>query len=421
MNSNKDNTNKEYKPAASSLATTASTPGAVHVDVSSMKGQQAFQKTKDLTDGPKYFLEDDEKPVPSGLEQDSVSSKRDSGQSRNDKELKELGKPKKSMAIVNEKLKKGGTPRSWQRQENRRARIVSPTLREDAKPPSVSTAVGTVRKEGESSEEEEKQEIADSLSADALLLEAAAGAVDDYDSMDDDDRPGAVAVSGPGGSSSSANNHPPPLTTNNEDLKKEKSSQLLLEASLVEEGRGDVVEAMEVKPEAPPTAWQRYKYYVFGLACVATTVAIVLGVTLSSQENNEPLPIRPPIESPTLPPTETLSDFEFLRQLFLPISSEDALADPTSPQYQAMNWLADVDSFPINFQNTSTHSILTERYVLVVLYFSTGGPHWNDNLNFLSNYSICEWPNIGEDESLATTTNEVDCVDGSVVKITIGN
>jgi hypothetical protein len=197
MNSNKDNTNKEYKPAASSLATTASTPGAVHVDVSSMKGQQAFQKTKDLTDGPKYYLEDDEQPIPSGLEQDSVSSKRDSGQSRNDKELKQLGKPKKNMAIVDEKLKKGGTPRSWQRQENRRARIVSPTLREDAKPPSVSTAVGTVRKEGESSEEEEKQEIADSLSADALLLEAAAGAVDDYDSMDDDDRPGAaVAVSG---------------------------------------------------------------------------------------------------------------------------------------------------------------------------------------------------------------------------------
>jgi hypothetical protein len=66
-------------------------------------------------------------------------------------------------------------------------------------------------------------------------------------------------------------------------------------------------------------------------------------------------------------------------------------------------------------------SVLVERYVMAVLYFSTGGPKWSDDLRFLSNYSICEWPNIGEDESQLTTTNEVDCDDnGQVSKLSIG-
>ena len=58
-----DTTNKDStKPAATSVATNASTPGAVRADVSSgVKGQQAFQKTKDLSDGPKHHAEDDEK------------------------------------------------------------------------------------------------------------------------------------------------------------------------------------------------------------------------------------------------------------------------------------------------------------------------------------------------------------------------
>ena len=139
---------QDTKQAATSAATNTSTPGAVHVDVSSMKGQQAFQKTKVSTGGPTYYLEDaeqltsgleqesvsskraavglesqkatnvltdgptyyfeDDKKLQSGLEEESVSSKRASGQSHNDKVLKQLGKPKKTnaVAIADEKLKK---------------------------------------------------------------------------------------------------------------------------------------------------------------------------------------------------------------------------------------------------------------------------------------------------------------------------
>ena len=74
-----NNDNKDNNPAATTFATNASTLGAVHVYVSSVKGQQVFHKTKDLTDGPKYYLEDDEKLA--GLELDSVASNRASERS----------------------------------------------------------------------------------------------------------------------------------------------------------------------------------------------------------------------------------------------------------------------------------------------------------------------------------------------------
>ena len=53
---NMDSTNKNFKPATNFVPTKARTPGAVHADASSMKGQQAFQKTKDLSKGPKYYI-----------------------------------------------------------------------------------------------------------------------------------------------------------------------------------------------------------------------------------------------------------------------------------------------------------------------------------------------------------------------------
>ena len=128
---------QDTKPAATSVANNASTPGAVHVDASSVKGQQALQKTKGSSGGPKYCPEGNQKQT-SGLEHDSVSSKRAIGQWHDDKKVKQHGKSKKIDVVdsADEKLTKSGTTRS-QRQENRRARILSRTLPEDANLPSV--------------------------------------------------------------------------------------------------------------------------------------------------------------------------------------------------------------------------------------------------------------------------------------------
>ena len=56
------------KQAATPAATNAGTPGAVHVDASSMKGHQAFQNANALTGGPKYYPEDqDTKPAATSI------------------------------------------------------------------------------------------------------------------------------------------------------------------------------------------------------------------------------------------------------------------------------------------------------------------------------------------------------------------
>jgi hypothetical protein len=62
----------------------------------------------------------------------------------------------------------------------------------------------------------------------------------------------------------------------------------------------------------------------------------------------------------------------------------------TTPQFQAFNWLAFEDPAMLPFKQTNT-SILIGRYVLAVVYFSTGGPDWFDQTRFLSNYSFCDW------------------------------
>ena len=135
---NMDFTSKNTKPAAISVATNASTPGAAHVGASSARGQQAFQKTKDLTEGPKYFMEDHQlQQLPSTLEQESMSSKRGAGKShdeKSDEKWKQSGQAKKkttqshsmdAVVIADEKSK---------RRAARKERIVSRSpLAEDQK------------------------------------------------------------------------------------------------------------------------------------------------------------------------------------------------------------------------------------------------------------------------------------------------
>jgi hypothetical protein len=113
--------------------------------------------------------------------------------------------------------------------------------------------------------------------------------------------------------------------------------------------------------------------------CIGVIFAIVLPLTLQPAESSLP---------PTSAPTPQ-SDYEFLEDMFLPISG-DVLFNETTPQFQALEWLAFEDPAMLPLKQTST-SILIGRYVLAVLYYSTGGPEWFDNMRFLSNYSYCDW------------------------------
>ena len=81
--------------------------------------------------------------------------------------------------------------------------------------------------------------------------------------------------------------------------------------------------------------------------------------------------------------------------------------DTDSFRYAALSWIAtldletDVYNMPIQ--------LLVERYVLVVLYYSTGGLQaWNENFSFLSSKDVCNWNNDSRNtEKLIITDDNI--------------
>eukprot|EP00978_Attheya_sp_CCMP212_P016812 scaffold44411_cov45-Attheya_sp.AAC.1 len=73
--------------------------------------------------------------------------------------------------------------------------------------------------------------------------------------------------------------------------------------------------------------------------------------------------------------------------------SMQALQDFSSPQYEALAWMANSDS--TDLQRTMSDDELVERFVLVLLYFATGGANWLAQVRFLTpSLNTCSWNSI---------------------------
>jgi hypothetical protein len=84
------------------------------------------------------------------------------------------------------------------------------------------------------------------------------------------------------------------------------------------------------------------------------------------------------------------------------------LQDLSSPQYEALDWMTNEDS--TDLQSTMSNDELVERFVLLVLYFATGGESWVSQHGFLNPLNThCSW-NSGE---LGVVCND----QGSVVEL----
>jgi len=71
------------------------------------------------------------------------------------------------------------------------------------------------------------------------------------------------------------------------------------------------------------------------------------------------------------------------------VSGSHIVSDTRSPQYQALKWLEDSDIYTSKSQYE-----FIERYILIILYYSTRGPSWRMN-NWLSpNLATCSWYGI---------------------------
>jgi hypothetical protein len=126
--------------------------------------------------------------------------------------------------------------------------------------------------------------------------------------------------------------------------------------------------------------------FLIGLAfALLLVVGVIFGVTVFlTTNNNKDSPSITPYLSPL---TEILLQNE--------VADTEALQDESSPQFQALRWLANNDPAVLDLNSTPT-AILVERYVLAVLYFSTSAEGGLTNApNLLSpSSSVCEWKGV---------------------------
>jgi hypothetical protein len=131
-------------------------------------------------------------------------------------------------------------------------------------------------------------------------------------------------------------------------------------------------------------------------------VGVILGVTFSLTTNkNKDSPSVDLVVSSTQSPAPTAAptactSLDCLAELLLQheVADAEALQDESSPQFQALRWLAYNDTMVLDLKSRSS-VILVERYVLAVLYFATGTEGGLNVLNFLSSLSsVCEWKDV---------------------------
>jgi hypothetical protein len=137
---------------------------------------------------------------------------------------------------------------------------------------------------------------------------------------------------------------------------------------------------------------------------VVVAVAITLALVLQPKPNpNPPGPTTPgptatapPIE-PTPPPTQ-----DPLTELISSASSDGgvALADPSTSQNRALEWLA-ADPNLASYTNQTK----IQRYALATLYFTTKGESWDNNDYWLSNKTVCDKWYQYDDTTIECTSN----------------
>jgi hypothetical protein len=97
--------------------------------------------------------------------------------------------------------------------------------------------------------------------------------------------------------------------------------------------------------------------------------------------------ITPTIQQ-TVPPTPmTKQEIQSFLASVVP-DQGTTFSDSTSPQSQAVDWLY-LDMLSSSRQYPESQ--MMQRYVLALLYYSTSGEGWDNQLNFLSDDPECEW------------------------------
>mmetsp|Transcript_24800 Transcript_24800/g.58841 ORF Transcript_24800/g.58841 Transcript_24800/m.58841 type:complete len:932 (-) Transcript_24800:100-2895(-) len=146
---------------------------------------------------------------------------------------------------------------------------------------------------------------------------------------------------------------------------------------------------------------RRRKWILVGLTILVVAVAAGIGGALASSVSSNESPVTPTEEpSPTTAPTIVESPmFKSLKDVLAGnISSVEDLNTPSTPQYDALLWIADQDAI----SDTNEMKKLTQRYILAVLFYALSGDDWKGEFKSSSSTSswldpetdVCSWEGV---------------------------
>lgn len=72
-------------------------------------------------------------------------------------------------------------------------------------------------------------------------------------------------------------------------------------------------------------------------------------------------------------------------------ADSDLLEIEDTPENQAVRWLAQRDPMQLDPAVDGATAEFQNRFLLALFYYALDGPNWNEQLNFLSTKSVCEW------------------------------
>jgi hypothetical protein len=187
----------------------------------------------------------------------------------------------------------------------------------------------------------------------------------------------------------------------------------------VPDGRPDSMAKFLMKRSCWKGSNQKYLALVL-IAIVAVTIGIVVPLLKKDNSPEAMVPVVPgvvedqaaPTAAPTVSPTSSERLDEFLNAL-QKISNRTLLDDPTTPQFLAARWLANVDGARHDLTET-TSNMVGERYLMALTYFATDPDVSSElsSLGFLSEASVCSWNDV---LVLDGTSKGVFCENGNNV------
>jgi hypothetical protein len=160
------------------------------------------------------------------------------------------------------------------------------------------------------------------------------------------------------------------------------------------------------------------RYLICGvIVMIILSIVIIVPVVLKFGSKSPSQPTVSPTTYPSFSPSSspTSNRFSEVLDYVQAYSTVDTLNDKSSPQFLAADWVANEDPIQATLGSLS----LTQRYLLAVFYFSTGGDNWEDCGRSKACYVGFPWLTGDEREC---RWHGIRCTDdGRVNKILIGN